>query len=157
MVETEDGGVYVLGVTCAKGTSVEKEVKNGVSRAKTAARLQAELQALQAKIEERDRIEKEVEALDEPPVVAYGIERKVGIYKGQVTQGFQMGKGWIETNRPHKFNGELSTAEFNTHTDWNEREMLRNSWFREEMAARGAAMNGFAIEERIRKIKRKLK
>ena len=50
-VALEDGSTAVVGVSCARGDSIEPEVRRGASRAKTLARLRAEVAGAATELE----------------------------------------------------------------------------------------------------------
>lgn len=143
-VELEDGSSAVVGVSCARGESIEPEVKRGASQAKSRARVIAELSAARASHDRVSAIYAEVDSLTPPAVRWSEVEITVGRSAGTLRRVAIVGDA-----RACRYNQWQTDAEVAANAI--------DRWRVDQRALRGAGTEPpYAISQKITALERRL-
>lgn len=96
-VETADGQLHVVGVSCARGSSIEDTVRKAIGRVRTIGRQRAEVASLAARMAEAEASLEELKATrptveDTTVTVRYGRhagDRRQAVRVGDVVEGYE--------------------------------------------------------------------
>jgi len=142
-VKMADGSQAVVGVSCARKESIEKEIKAKLAAAQTGKRLEAELKRAQEKLVQAETAEKKANALPLPPLELTEID----LQGGEKMPVLRMGDAEVWLSYPWKQGDPISEER---------KKAVEYSWRDKRYKESGLPLSAYSYYQRVKELEKYL-